>query len=707
MAVSATSRFRPDDDEREFKRLIGEIYDKRKDPQYVKFVMDKEGYDSALVEQELQNIQSYETGVPVQTQQGAVDTEGLTSGQFKSKGFADRMFASDKIISDMESGIAGKGFLASIEQAIDEKQVGGTIQNRYVSSEFQQFDQAKRDFINAKLRQESGAAIADSEFASAAKQYFPAPGDTEATLKQKKANRDLVTRGQFEEAGIDYEAVAGGTEQTDTPLSLDSPEQAAQWLEQNPNSPQADEVRAKLEGIGGETGGEADSFLAGSAKAIETRLGKFEEAMEESKDATFWEKAAGRHAFRAVAQIVGIAGDVFMEGLEELPEDVKEKATDTLNSLAKTDTGQAALVKLEQYDRWAEEHPEIAKDIEAAGLLAEVIPINRILGLSEKVLSKSKRIAGKSADVLKESGKVVGRKVFGGKTPEVRIDKIKKELDSISQGRANLRNFKEAARKKGIDVDEELAGTNLLQGTVDDSGTITTIGKGGAIEQYNRKFISKLDQEVSDALKKSGETVGLADVEAKLMQSLDKSGIAGSVKDTAVRRIQKEIDALTKEAINGNITLEILNNTKKTLRKTINYDNPEAKEIEKLITRSLADTIEKGTTSVDVGNINRQLTKHYTVVDYLEKLNGAKVEGGRLGKIASGTSGTVIGTGAGAIGGGFVGSLVGGLVGQQLGAKIKGFLMKRTFGKEIDFKIKNGKPLTQADANIIGKKLEE
>jgi hypothetical protein len=33
------------------------------------------------------------------------------------------------------------------------------------SSEYQQYDQAKRDFLTAVLRKESGATILDSEFA--------------------------------------------------------------------------------------------------------------------------------------------------------------------------------------------------------------------------------------------------------------------------------------------------------------------------------------------------------------------------------------------------------------------------------------------------------------------------------------------------------------------------------------------------------------
>lgn len=65
----------------------------------------------------------------------------------------------------------------------------------------QMVDQAQRNFINAILRRESGAVISDQEFANARKQYFPEQGDSDAVLKQKRANRELVIRGLGEVSG--------------------------------------------------------------------------------------------------------------------------------------------------------------------------------------------------------------------------------------------------------------------------------------------------------------------------------------------------------------------------------------------------------------------------------------------------------------------------------------------------------------------------
>ena len=56
------------------------------------------------------------------------------------------------------------------------------------------YEQAKRDFINAILRQESGATIGADEFSNANKQYFPQVGDTPQVIEQKRRNRETVIK---------------------------------------------------------------------------------------------------------------------------------------------------------------------------------------------------------------------------------------------------------------------------------------------------------------------------------------------------------------------------------------------------------------------------------------------------------------------------------------------------------------------------------
>lgn len=119
-----------------------------------------------------------------------------TETQAKDSLYASRMFQSEKILRDVES--AG----SDPEQRIKAKIP--LVGNYLVSGDYQKFDQAQRDFINATLRRESGAVIADSEFANANKQYFPQPGDSKDVIAQKRRNRAEAIRGIAAGGGANY-----------------------------------------------------------------------------------------------------------------------------------------------------------------------------------------------------------------------------------------------------------------------------------------------------------------------------------------------------------------------------------------------------------------------------------------------------------------------------------------------------------------------
>lgn len=75
------------------------------------------------------------------------------------------------------------------------------VPNVLKSNEVQAYEQSKRNFVNAILRRESGAAISPTEFESANKQYFPAFGDKPEVLAQKSQNRKTVMEGLGRIAG--------------------------------------------------------------------------------------------------------------------------------------------------------------------------------------------------------------------------------------------------------------------------------------------------------------------------------------------------------------------------------------------------------------------------------------------------------------------------------------------------------------------------
>lgn len=79
--------------------------------------------------------------------------------------------------------------------------ITAAIANPLLGNATQKAIQAQRDFINAVLRQESGAVISDSEFANAAKQYFPQLGDSKEVIAQKRRNRETAIKGFTNAAG--------------------------------------------------------------------------------------------------------------------------------------------------------------------------------------------------------------------------------------------------------------------------------------------------------------------------------------------------------------------------------------------------------------------------------------------------------------------------------------------------------------------------
>lgn len=126
----------------------------------------------------------------------------MTVDAAKNSGFLIRTEAANKILNEMED----QG-LEFIQQNLESVPLGAG--NYFRTPEFQQFDQARRDFVNAILRRESGAVIADSEFENANKQYFPVPGDSDAVIQQKRRNRETAIQGLRVGSGPGAEYVDG------------------------------------------------------------------------------------------------------------------------------------------------------------------------------------------------------------------------------------------------------------------------------------------------------------------------------------------------------------------------------------------------------------------------------------------------------------------------------------------------------------------
>lgn len=117
----------------------------------------------------------------------------LTEYQGKAVTFGTRAAQSHNILNALEEGVN------PVSVATSRK--GGMLVNWALDPKTRQVEQAQRDFINAVLRQESGAAIGQNEYESAARQYFPEAGDPPEVIAQKRASREAQIRGFAKQAG--------------------------------------------------------------------------------------------------------------------------------------------------------------------------------------------------------------------------------------------------------------------------------------------------------------------------------------------------------------------------------------------------------------------------------------------------------------------------------------------------------------------------
>lgn len=151
-------------------------------------------------------IQPSQTGGPPSVMEGfrpPVTAPALNEVQSNAAGFADRIASAipelDRV-SPARSAIVAEGFPLGLGAA-------------RVSDRDKRFFQAERSFINAVLRKESGAAIADSEFESARRQYIPQPGDGPEVLERKRIERQVALQNLSRASGPAYKPAVTAKEE--------------------------------------------------------------------------------------------------------------------------------------------------------------------------------------------------------------------------------------------------------------------------------------------------------------------------------------------------------------------------------------------------------------------------------------------------------------------------------------------------------------
>lgn len=123
----------------------------------------------------------------------AAKKSSVTADQAKAATFGRRLQQAEGVFNKLTAQGYDRSDLTS--------GLGSMFPNLVRTSSAVEQEQAERNFVNAQLRRESGAAIAESEFESAEKQYFPRVGDSKAVIEQKRKNREQAMKGLLGEAG--------------------------------------------------------------------------------------------------------------------------------------------------------------------------------------------------------------------------------------------------------------------------------------------------------------------------------------------------------------------------------------------------------------------------------------------------------------------------------------------------------------------------
>ena len=124
-----------------------------------------------------------------------------TEVQGAAEQFANRMEESERNFKGLETQTSG---LSGVTQTVAGKVpvVGNFAQTK----DFQKMEQAKRTWVTALLRKESGAAIGQDEYAQYDKQFFPQPGDAPEVIAQKAEARRVAVEAMKKTAGPSYKS---------------------------------------------------------------------------------------------------------------------------------------------------------------------------------------------------------------------------------------------------------------------------------------------------------------------------------------------------------------------------------------------------------------------------------------------------------------------------------------------------------------------
>ena len=259
------------------------------------------------------------------------------------------------------------------------------------------------------------------------------------------------------------------------------------------------------------------------------------------------------------------------------------------------------------------------------------------------------------------------------KTPEylkIKEEKIYnknlKTLETTKKYQSIQKEVSKAKRFGNEDPIKQISKTDLMNDSIDVTGNINTLKEGGAVSRFNEQ-IDPYEGAVGNKVRQENLSIDTNDLRTRMIKDIENSQLKGSARITALKKVDDEIAGMIMESKDGGKTIPLItvHETKAFKGKTPDYANPGNHEIDKEIIRSLKEIVQDAS-GFEVQKLNKELSNLYDIRDTLILLNNKKVDGGKLGRIASGAVGALVGSHFGPLGT---------IVGAELGSIVKGVQM--------------------------------
>lgn len=391
--TTSSNKYAPNAQRAQFRSRVDELMRKRKDPEYVRFALEQVGYDTSVIDQELGRYQAVATGQAVpQESQPSVDLtpakqqELVTENSSRStlianakeyKALVDE-YGFESTVTNPE--IAGKmgglrsGLLADIKKA----ETLGTL------------DKGLLDFADMLLGVDPTGPLAPVRNI----------GGSQSKLISSKIDELISNSTSKIEENNKLLGVAPAA------IKLNTPEEAAKWLEANPSDPRAEKVKAKLESVGYKSSLTASPAPESSAAdgLNEPKSGfaadvseSFTKRTDKNADILNSTDSTGSKILQVTGQNLGLFSDVVGSAVvntlkavtpDFIEKPAKEKIAELVTAGLETEVAKKTVASWEGFK---ESNPEMARNIEATGNIANFFALGYGSGVGAKA---SKEVAG-------------------------------------------------------------------------------------------------------------------------------------------------------------------------------------------------------------------------------------------------------------------------------------------------------------------------